>query len=213
MKSTESIRINSLRELQLQMPRIVQAVNANPRLALAAGSNPLLALEQLGYKLSPEAQKEVEQYARFGPDNLKRLAEIETELGTLLAAKTVPVNLTEARALFEKSGSAQRGKPTADKKTTLKPIKSQELETSLEHIFASRALPADEEKKLLAKLSAQHPGLPLLFEYRKIHRQRRPFATRPVFEAIFSGEKTILVDKIEFKLSRHRDTTSDHPTH
>lgn len=212
MKSTESIKINSLRELQLQMPRIVQAVNANPRLALAAAANPLLAIEQLGYKLSPEAHKEVEPYARFGPDNLKRLAEIEYELGTLLATKTVPANLTEARTLFDKSEPVQAGKSTADKKRAPKPTKSQELETSLEHIFASRVLPAGEEKKLLTELSAQHPSLPLLFEYRKIHRQRRPFATQPVFEAILSGDKHILVDKIEFQLSRHRDKTSGHST-
>ena len=205
MKSTESIKINSLHELQLQMPRIVQAGNANPRLALAAATNPMLALEQLGYKLSPEAQKEVEQYARFGPDNLKRLAEIETELGTLLATKTIPANLIEARALFVE----RLGKPSAEKKTTHKVSKSQELETSLEHVFASRVLPLDEETKLLADLSAQHPGLPLLFEYRKIHRQRRPFATQQVFDAILSGEKKLLVDKIEFKLNRHRDTASD----
>lgn len=207
MKNTESIKINSLRELQLQMPRIVQAVNVNQRLALAAGVNPLLALEKLGYKLSLEAQKEVEQYARFGPDNLRRLAEIETEFSNLLATKTMPVNLPEAITLFEKSEYAQPDKPDADKKKTPKSTKNQGLEASLENIFASRVWPVDEEKKLLAQLSSQHPGLPLLFEYRKIHRQRRPFATQPVFEAIFSGEKKILVDRIEFKLSRHRDTT------
>jgi hypothetical protein len=212
MKSTESINISSLRELQLQMPRIVQAVNANPKLALAAAANPLLAIEQLGYKLSPEAQKEIEQYARFGPDNLKRLAEIETEFGKLLATKTVPVNLTEARALFEKSGHAQPDKSTTEKKMTLKPTKNQGLEASLENIFASRVWSVSEEKKLLSELSARHASLPLLFEYRKIHRQRQSFATRSAFETILSGEKNTLVDKIEFKLSRHRDGTANHPT-
>ncbi|AMK76893.1 MULTISPECIES: hypothetical protein [Methylomonas] len=210
MSSTESININSLHELQLQMPRIVQAVNANPGLALAAAANPLLALEQLGYKLSSAAREEVEQYARFGPDNLKRLAEIETEFGKLLTTKTMPADLSEAHALFEKSGYEPSDKSAANKKATLKPAKNQGLATSLAAIFAAKIWAADEEKKLLRELSAQHPGLLLLYQYRKIHRQRPAFATRSAFETILAGEKNTLVDQVEFSLNRHRDTAKKH---
>jgi len=210
MSSTESININSLHELQLQMPRIVPAVNANPGLALAAAANPLLALEQLGYKLSSPAQAEIERYARFGPDNLKRLAELETEFGKLLTTKTMPADPSEARALFEKSGYEPSDKSAAKTKTSLKPAKNPSLATSLEAIFASKVLAEDEEKKLLRELSAQHPGLPLLYQYRKIHRQRPAFATRSAFESILAGEKNTLVDQVEFSLSRHRDTAKKH---
>ncbi|WP_446809119.1 hypothetical protein ACH50O_17950 [Methylomonas sp. 2BW1-5-20] len=212
MSSTESININSLHELQLQMPRIVPAVNANPGLALAAAANPLLALEQLGYKLSSPAQAEIERYARFGPDNLKRLAELEAEFGKLLTTKTMPADPSEARALFEKSGHEPSDKAAANTKTTLKPAKNQSLTTSLAAIFASKVLAEDEEKKLLRELSAQHPGLPLLYQYRKIHRQRPVFASRSAFESILAGEKNTLVDQVEFSLSRHRDTAKKHST-
>lgn len=197
MATLKSVKIGSLRELQLQMPRIVQALNANQALALAAATNPMLALEELGYELSPQARLEIEPYARFGPDNLQKLADLEAKIYGQLRVEKLPTNLAEARLIFEKMDSGL-GKTVQQQST--KPPKTGTIDAALSEIFALKTRSAVEEEKLLADLAALHPALPLLFESQKIHRQRPAFSDRDMFEKIKSGQKKTIFTKVEFRL-------------
>ena len=53
-------KISSLREIQLQVPRILENYADDQELALIALANPLAALEKIGYTFSPSARQEIE---------------------------------------------------------------------------------------------------------------------------------------------------------
>src|ERR1700753_3827428 len=70
----------SLKELQLAMPRILEAHGNDATLTRIALVNPLLALERAGYSFSPEARREIEEHIRFGKSGAAKYRETVTAL-------------------------------------------------------------------------------------------------------------------------------------
>lgn len=205
MASEKSKKISSLRELQLLMPRIVPEVNANSRLAIAAAANPLLALEHLGYEFTPQARQEIEPYARFGPDGLKRLSEIEKKWTLLVGPKPLPFDKTTARKIFEQIGNEAPQRQKTSRETSPNLLQAKKLDDALELVFFKKLPLAEDEKKAVNMLSELHAALPLLFEYQKVLVQRPAFATREQFQQLLNGEKKSVATSIEFRLKTSQE--------
>ncbi|MBL7790763.1 MAG: hypothetical protein JNK77_00445 [Saprospiraceae bacterium] len=197
MKKKERIAINSLKELQLQMPRILQSAKGDSRLALAAAANPLLALERLGYDLSDKASAEIEPYARYGPKGLARLKELQSAIENQLGAKAYSLDKDALKKIMEKDSNPQ-GKA---KSQTLSPL----LDEALDVIFAPRRTQRKSDKGLEARLAKAHPALTLLFEYQHLQRQHPAFASKQQFEQLLEGKTWSPFTQIEFQLKSRED--------
>ena len=91
----EKTQISSLKELQLQMPRIVEEYGNNNELTAIALANPLLALEKIGYTFSPEAKTEIENHVRFGKENASRYMMLKKNIEQSVGAT---IDITSGRA-------------------------------------------------------------------------------------------------------------------
>jgi hypothetical protein len=202
MANEKMIKIGSLRELQLQMPRIVPKINADPALALAAATNPLLALEHLGYDLSAQARKEIEPYARFGPDGLKKLADIEQRwVAAYGSQQALPFDRKGTRTAIEYLLATTVAKaPTADKKAAPAPKVTTAIDSALDLLFFKQKPDAAQEKVALERLTALHPALPVLYEYQRLLVARPPFASKETFEKIRTGKAQSAANSITFRL-------------
>ncbi|PHN00933.1 hypothetical protein [Flavilitoribacter nigricans] len=202
MSKSKNTKIESLKELQLLMPRIVNQVNGNPQLALAATANPILALEYLGYSFTPKARKEIESYGRFGPDGLQQLAEVEKHWKQLFGSEPIPASKEMAKKMF-----AQLAKGTDPRKTKSRKMSSKSkstrsitLETALDLIYSKIKDIETEEKNKIESLEQIHEALPLLYQYQKILSQRTAFARKEKFEQLLKSEQKTPLSAVKFRL-------------
>jgi hypothetical protein len=81
----------SLKELQLALPRILEQHGANADLTRIALVNPIVALQRAGYTFSAAAQQEIEQHIRFGKEGAEKFRELSSSLHGLLG-KNIPLD-------------------------------------------------------------------------------------------------------------------------
>ncbi|MFZ2901148.1 MAG: hypothetical protein WA004_21135 [Saprospiraceae bacterium] len=202
MKKKKNIKIGSLEELQSLMPVIVPQVNANAQLALAAAANPLLALEKLGYEFTTQAKKEIEPYVRFGPDGLKRLADIEEKWKKAVGVQALPTDPSMALKIFEvKDLGIATGDKTKEKYVVQPKPTDKALNAAIDLVFSSKKITEADEKKTLGMLEGIHTGLSVLYEYRKLLRQKPAFADKEQFERLLSGDQKTPFTSLEFLLN------------
>lgn len=205
MPKKNSIRINSLKELQALMPDIVPEVNSNPSLALAAAANPLLALEHLGYKLSEQAIQEIGPYARFGPDGLKRLAELERQWSSQVGNQPLPVEKEAIRKFLSDTLKTIPDKKKSAKPGPVKTSDPKQIDTALDLIFSRKRFRPEEEKKTDDSLASLHPALTIIRAYQKILSQRPAFASDEQFQKLLSGKSRSLATSVEFRLKARKE--------
>ena len=70
-------KISTLKELQLQVPRILEEYADNQELAFIALANPLAALEKIGYSFTPSAREEIEDRIRFGKEGAEKVRQLK----------------------------------------------------------------------------------------------------------------------------------------
>ncbi len=70
----------SLHDLQLAMPRILEEHGDDIALTRIALANPLVALERAGYSFTPKAREEIEEHIRFGKNGAVKYNETVASL-------------------------------------------------------------------------------------------------------------------------------------
>lgn len=200
MSKKHFTKISSLKELQALMPQIVPQVNANPSLALAAAANPLLALEHLGYKLTEQAVQEIGPYARFGPDGLKRLAELERQWSARMPGQSLPVEKDAIRKFIVDMVQSTPDKKTAPSPGPAQASGSRQVDMLLNLVFSRKRFGPEEEKMTADALVQLHPALSIVRSYQKILSQRPAFASDEQFQQLLAGTKKSVATTVEFRL-------------
>jgi len=184
----EKTQISSLKELQLQMPRIVEEYGNNNELTAIALANPLLALEKIGYTFSPEAKTEIENHVRFGKENASRYMTLKKNIEQSVGAK-IDVDDTQAvKQLLEKE---------------LKKSAPGDKEKILSAIDKPVSFSKSELSDPLQKYKSQHPVLEQLVELRKLQALNPPLATQESIEKIQKSSPSFF-NKISFRISRKK---------
>ncbi len=185
MSDVDPVPINSLKELQKQMPRVLEALNANEALALAATGNPLLALEYLNFQLSPQARLEIEKRARFGPELEKEIDKLEKQIRYELGEE---LNLVDRASL------------TAALKKRFKGKSSKKVKRVIEFFGRSYRPGSPKEPDDLKDLEKLDPVLPALFRYNFLDRRYARFGTSEAFERVLNKELKVPIQKVRFRL-------------
>jgi hypothetical protein len=195
--------INSLRELQKLVPRLLKETAGNESLLLAAAANPLLALEQLGYQVTPTAAREIELRARFGSEGATVYEETEAALyaaaGTTFDAGDPDAVSRVLETLLEERYEGKEEPAPKAAQRSLTPARRRKL------LEVARTPPAGPpgyapRSEPLAEFSDAHPIIPLLIRWRQMEHQSPPFASQQMFERILAGELELPITAVEFKL-------------
>lgn len=180
------VKINSLDELQKKKLSIIRSINKDQNLALRAFANPLLALEEMGYDIAPDVQKDVERFLRFRPHEYKRLKELEKRVHTLAGHAFDLDSIEEVEAvlfrdlkLSKQKGMQRLGPPD---------------------IFEMGAALAKGRKLQwsdpLEPLKKAHPIMDPLLAYRKLATSRPGFATKSLYMKLKTGERKLPISNI-----------------
>ncbi len=81
--------IQSLKELQMRMPAIIDQYGSDNNFTKIALANPIIALERAGFHLTDSAKNEIEQYVRFGKEGLEKLHSLKENFINILAVRLI----------------------------------------------------------------------------------------------------------------------------
>lgn len=169
---------------------------------MAAAANPIFALKELGFELSEEVARDIEERAIYSRAQLARrrtllaklrehglefdsphevldesLVRDQIKRKLRLPAKCLPRSLTVRRAGLEAQAAARRSKPRE---------------------LSFRTKVADP----LAGLAREHPAMPALIELRELEASVRRLGSPALYDAIRSGEVKLPVSKMTIRPSR-----------
>ncbi len=99
----KSHMISSMEELFQAVPKIIDAVNADPALAVRFAANPVFLAEELGYKLTDEMRHFAALRVRFSTETFTQLQQLEKQVWDQ-AGEPFDINSEEmvAQVLFTK---------------------------------------------------------------------------------------------------------------
>jgi hypothetical protein len=181
--------INSFKEFHRRIPEIVEQLNADEALCIRAAVNPILAFEELGYKITPSIQKEVERYIRFKPKERKRIRELETQIRQ------------EAGVDFDIDSPKELDRVLFKKLELHQP--SEIKTTSFPDVMTSGAKSRKEMKRLwkdpVSLLEQKHPILEPLLAYRELQILRPGFASRKVYQELKTKKRKLPVTRFRIR--------------
>jgi hypothetical protein len=198
--------IQSLKDLQLRMPAIIQQFGNDNNFTKIALANPIAALERAGFQFTEAAKEEIENYVRFGPTGVEKLQSLrqdmykhfgsELQLNNKEAVadaimRVIPGGETETPG---KSRQAKSGYTSSTK------IKRDEL---VKILSTEPRETGNEWRDDLQPYSALHPVIPLLIEYRKMQAGNPPFAQPEQIPAIEEKLKKLPLKNVVFTLQRN----------
>lgn len=211
-------KINSLKDLQLQIPRLLERYGHNQELTRLALANPLLALEKAGIQISPEAKKEIGNHIRFGKDTAAQYKSIREELKTMTGkdpddadassmAEFILGNISGKQEPHEMNQNQQKSKQELQKdQQEQKGKKKSPPEINRKQLLdALQSLPEKKEDKITDPLESfknLHPAIPLLLRKRRLDLEYPPFASENDQEKIMKFIDRSPLKIVVFRLNR-----------
>lgn len=177
------------------VPLIIRKINRDSELALRAAANPILAFKEMGFSLTGDVEKEVEQRLRFSPKEREELKSLKKEIQELSGKEVDPLSAKSVEALLFKDLKIKR------------PKEIQSLELPEPFIRNVRFTKKDEHKieDALTNLKSKHPVLEPLKRFRALHLSRPGFANESLYEKLKSGQIRLPIKSIKIKLpENHR---------
>jgi hypothetical protein len=206
--------IRSLQELFQAVPKIFEAVNADPALALRFVANPLFLAEELGYELTDEMKQFAGRRVRFSSaKTYERLVHLEKQVWKL-AGEPFDLDSSEtlAHVLFTKMElPVQPQKALRERKKNKVPAPALDVSTAapqqLTPMELTRALPArvignELVADPLEHLRDVHPIMPLVLEYRQLEASVPRLAPRQLYDRISQGDVQIPITNIKLRLKK-----------
>lgn len=216
----EKGKISSLKELQQQVPRILEQHGKDPSLTVLAFANPLLALEKIGYSFSPAAREEIEAHVRFGKAGA---AKVETLKEQIFAASGKPFDLRDAAALQQNlsavlskaasSPDVKAGKPkaeTARAKATgpdKLALPKEEVDAILHSVKQPVKVTGGKVTDPLEAYISKHAVIAPLLEFRKLEATHPRLAEKSVAEALVKQKDKLPLRNISFRMNRANGKT------
>lgn len=211
----EKGKISSLKELQQQMPRILEQYGKDPSLTLLAFANPLLALEKIGYSFSPAAREEIEAHVRFGKAGA---AKMETLKEQIFAAAGKPFDLRDVSALQQNlsavlsrtaaSPDVKAAKPKAETAREKIPgpgklaLPKEEVDAILHSVKQPVKIEGGKVTDPLEAFSSKHAVIAPLLEFRKLEATHARLAEKSVAEALVKQKDKLPLRNISFRMNR-----------
>lgn len=211
-------KINSLKDLQLQIPRLLEKYGHNQELTRLALANPLLALEKAGIKISPEAKKEIGNHIRFGKDKAAEYNSIQDELKNMTGKDPDDADASSMAEfiLGELSGKQEQPGIQQDQQQSKQEIhkayqdqkgkkKSQPEINRKQLLEALQSLPEKKDDKIidpLESLKNLHPVIPLLLKKRRLEFEHPAFASEKDEQKIMDFIEKSPMTNVVFRSSR-----------
>lgn len=181
-------RFDSFDELRRDVREILERINADEQLALAAAANPVLALQEIGYEISDEVERDLERRARFDRDERSRLAELEAEvfrhagrpfdIGAADELETVLFEELRIPRPQRNPSAEQQGREHKEKRE-----RGPKAAPRVPNVGWGPRVPDP-----LEELADAHPVMGPLLEYRALEARHPRFAPRPLYERVRRGE-------------------------
>jgi hypothetical protein len=198
--------IQSLKELQVRMPAIIQQFGNDNKFTQIALANPIAALERAGFHFTENAKEEIENYVRFGRTGLDKLQVLRGDIFKYFGGQ---VNLNNTEALTD---AILRVVPPSEEKTPGKSKQDKTAYTSsarlqrneLIKILNTEPKPGDKEwHDALQTYSTLHPIFPLVIEYRKMQAENPAFARPEQLRVIEEKLQKLPLKNVVFTLQRN----------
>jgi len=194
----EAGNISSLRELQLQMPRILEEYGNDQSLTLLAFTNPLFALEKIGYSFTSEAREEIIQHIRFGKEGIDKLNKLKADIFTITGQS---FNLDDSIIVRERLAKVLSIDETAPKSKS-KAAVVRPTDAIFDAVVKPVVVKDGTVEDPLEAYVSEHPVIAPLLEYRKIQVLAPQLASAEVSEKILSQKEKLPFKQLTFRLSR-----------
>jgi hypothetical protein len=194
-------KISNLKEIQLQVPEILQKYADNQELALIALANPLMALEKIGYTFTPEAREEIENRIRFGKQGAEKFSLLKQSVFEAARKRfdlnsTAELKSTVKAILLKQSASGKKDK-SASEVLTFARIES--ILTLLDHPVTGKNR---DEPDPLSVYARDHSVIEKLIEFRKMEASQPRLADEKALVQILANKDVFPLKKITFRLHR-----------
>ncbi|MBR0696740.1 hypothetical protein [Bradyrhizobium lablabi] len=176
-------KIDSIDQLEADLPSILERIHTDPELAIAAAVNPLLFLDEIGYSLSAKVSAEIEERSRFSRRQIARrhkaIAKID-EITKERADLSSPEAIVE---IFAKLGL-------------------DDVRPDLGQTGGRASGVLDFSEDFLAENRTRHPLFGALLELRRIEANSRLFASDAIYRKIRSRRLAIPGLRLKARLSQ-----------
>jgi hypothetical protein len=185
--------LGSWAEARANIRQILEGLNAAPALALAAAANPILALEELGYRIAPEARREVEDRLRFRPREAARLSALRRQIAEHAGHPLDPDSPHELEVvLFEELGLAPRDR-------------ARESAAGPDRALSVAPLPvqvgwAPAHSDPLEAIRGTHLIVEPLLEYRRLEASEPRLASAALYAELRSGKRSSPITRLRGRL-------------
>jgi hypothetical protein len=197
----ETEKISSLKELQKQMPRIIEKYGNNQELTLIALTNPLLALEKIGYTFTPAGREEIETYIRFGKDGVAELNKLKENIFAITGQTFDLEDASKVQTVL--SAALLKDAPVAKAKAIAnQSLPKEEVDAIVKVAGKSAKVVGSRVLDSLEAYRTKHPVMAPLLEYRKLQALAPQLATKKVSDAIIRKKDALPFSKITFRLNR-----------
>lgn len=212
----EKGKISSLKELQQQMPRILEQHGKDPSLTFLALANPLLALEKIGYSFTPEAKEEITAHVRFGKTGAAQVQTLRQQIFTLTGK---PFDLRDAAALqqnlsdvFSRAGDDEKTPKTKAKAAAASgpsklALPRAEIDAILDSVKKPVKIEGGKVTDPLESFKGKHAVIAPLLEYRRLEATHPQLAEKNVAEALVKKQDKFPLRNISFRMNRSNGNT------
>jgi hypothetical protein len=196
--------IQSLKDLQLRMPAIINEYGSNNYFTQLALANPLIALERAGFQFTPGAKDEIEHYVRFGRSGLDRLHFLKEAIYKQTGEAFDLDNTEQLTGILLRIADTGKAQPSNSRQKLTYSSSTPFTRDKLADILMQPPLQHDNEwQDGLQVYAGIHPVMPLLMEYRKMQAEHPRFASPEKIGIIEEKLKTGPLKNVVFTLQRN----------
>jgi hypothetical protein len=201
--------IQSLKDLQLKMPAIINQYGKDNNLTKLALANPIAALERAGLTFTNEAKEEIETHVRFGKEGAKYYDDLKEKIN---AAAGTSIDLKNRELVADTIVRLAKQNDTSKPQKQIKKddyqanivIDRQKLLTTLN---SPPKKTNNQWQDALSEFSAVHPLIPLLIQFRQMDAENPAFASSKDIPAIEERLRKSPFTNVVFSLKRNNTDT------
>lgn len=193
----EAGNISSLKELQQQMPRLLEKYGNDQSLTLLALTNPLLALEKIGYSFTAAAKEEITSHIRFGKEGIAALDKLKSDIFAITGKSFNLDDSTSVREQLATILSKDEVTPKGKSKAAIKPS-----DAILDAVTKPVKVKDNKVEDPLEVYRSEHPVIAPLLEYRRMQVLVPQLASSDVADKIVRQKDQLPLKRLTFRLSR-----------
>ncbi|MEM7513526.1 MAG: hypothetical protein AAF388_21540 [Bacteroidota bacterium] len=200
-------QINSLKELEAVLPKVLKTINTDENLSLAAAYNPILAMEKVGLAFSEGAKSEIELNIRFGKQKAKEVSRMEKEIIQLAGE---PLNLEDAQSVSKFISKQLRSVKLSKIPKSVNAKNKQDLTRKVLRFVQNKAESSGKSREfdpsILKFLDEKESVISKIIRYQILQLRFPRFGTQEGFDKLLYGEVSVPISGIKFSLRNPQAT-------